>query len=170
MSRNNSDLTQKLNQKRKCMQSTVNRIFLVRFNSFSNTVPDNICLQKNQEFRKSSRNRHVLVITCKPFSDLTVTSTLKTATQLFHTTLCPVLTHHQTKLSYKKLSGSEDIFWTKQDAWTGRWTDRWTLFQYAPPTPTHTQPCCRWGGTPPTPMICTACKQNNANQHREHLQ
>ena len=132
------------------MQSTVNRFFGVRFNSFNNTVPDYICLQKNQEFRKSSRNRHVLVITCKPFSDLTVTSTLKTATQLFHTTLCPMLTHHQTKLSYKRLSGSEDISGpSKMHGKAGGRTDG--HFSSIPPPPQHIHNLVADGGELPPP-------------------
>ena len=46
---------------------------------------------------------------------------------LFHTTLCPMVMHWHTKFGYKRFSSSEDMFWTKSDhRWTGRWMDRQT--------------------------------------------
>ena len=41
----------------------------------------------------------------------------------FHLTVCPRNMHHHTQFGYKRLSSSEDIFWTKPDRQTDRQTD-----------------------------------------------
>ena len=41
----------------------------------------------------------------------------------FHMTLWVIVMHHHSKFGYKRLSTSEDIFWTKPDAWTDRHSD-----------------------------------------------
>ena len=45
---------------------------------------------------------------------LTVTLTLKTETHLVLHDMCPTLMCQQTKFGYKRFSGSDDTFWTKQ--------------------------------------------------------
>ena len=37
--------------------------------------------------------------------------------------------YYHTKFHYKRFSGSEDVFWTKLDTWTGRQMDRQTSRQ-----------------------------------------
>ena len=42
-----------------------------------------------------------------------MTLTLKLAQQSFRMTLQLMMMHHHTKFNYKRLSGSEDVVWTK---------------------------------------------------------
>ena len=47
----------------------------------------------------------------------------------FHMTLRVIVMHHPSKFGYKRLSTSEDIFWTKPNTWTDRHDDASILLQ-----------------------------------------
>ena len=86
-----------------------------------------------------------------------MTLTLKIASQFFCMTHRLRTMHHHIRFGYKKLSCSEDIFWTKQAGrYTKRRTTRTRRFHYTPfpplppPPPPNPQPCiCTWGITKP---------------------
>ena len=49
----------------------------------------------------------------------------------FHMTVCPRNMHHYTQFGYKRLSSSEDIFWTKPDRQTDKHDDSSTPPNFA---------------------------------------
>ena len=66
-----------------------------------------IWLQTNQQFRRYSRNNHILIIKA-----LTVTLTLNTVNQFFCTALWLMMLYNHTKFGNKMFCGSEDIIQT----------------------------------------------------------
>ena len=81
------------------------------------------------KFRRYSRSCHRLIIQA-----LTVTFTLKTASESVFTTLLLKVVYCHTQYGYKSLSSSEDIVWTninsivKCSLWPWPWTQQSSIF------------------------------------------
>ena len=87
---------------------------------------------KNHESRRycTCRNSHILII----IQVFTMTLTLNTATQFVCMTVCLTMMHNHSKFGYKRLSSSQNNFWTK--AWTHGQKYMMILVCPTPPSPT----------------------------------
>ena len=75
--------------------------------AYDAVLSNQVWLQIDQQFRKYSRNSHILIILALP-----VTMTLKTVNQFFCMTLWLMMLHHHTKFGNKIFRTSEDIIRT----------------------------------------------------------
>ena len=93
-----------------CCDLDLNPIFPQDTPAYDAVLSNQVWLQRNQHFRRYSRNSHILII-----SELAVTLTLKTVNQFFCVTLWLMIMHHNTKFGNKMFLSLEDIILTNTD-------------------------------------------------------
>ena len=75
--------------------------------AYDNVLSDQVWWQKDQQFKRCSRNHHILIIWA-----LAVTLALTIANQSFCMTLWLIMMYHNTRFGNKMFGGLEDTIWT----------------------------------------------------------